>query len=110
MRVRGMGYLWTLCMLLLPVWSVWGQPSYTVTDLGSMMPLAINEDGVIVGSASIAGCKRRCNGSPASRRRLRPWVPVAVRMPSPAPWRRSAMCSRRRSRYSRRLNGTRKAG
>jgi hypothetical protein len=45
MRVRGMGYLWTLCMLLLPVWSVWGQPSYTVMDLGSMMPLAINEDG-----------------------------------------------------------------
>jgi hypothetical protein len=55
MRVRGMVYLWTLCILLLPAWSAWGQPFYTVTDLGSMIPLAINEDGVIVGSASIAG-------------------------------------------------------
>lgn len=55
MRIRGMVYLWTLCILLLPAWSAWGQPFYTVTDLGSMIPLAINEDGVIVGSASIAG-------------------------------------------------------
>jgi uncharacterized membrane protein len=55
MRVRGVVYLCTLCILLLPAWSAWGQPFYTVTDLGSMIPLAINEDGVIVGSATIAG-------------------------------------------------------
>ena len=55
MRIRGMVYLWTLCILLLPAWSAWGQPFYTVTDLGSMIPRPINEDGVIVGSASIAG-------------------------------------------------------
>jgi hypothetical protein len=55
MRVRGMVYLWTLCILLLPAWLAWGQPLYTVTDLGSMTPFAINEDGIIVGSAIITG-------------------------------------------------------
>ena len=65
MRVRGMVYLWTLCILLLPAWSVWGQPFYTVTDLNARIhPRAgwvlghaqdMNDVGQIVGQGWLNG-------------------------------------------------------
>jgi hypothetical protein len=42
-------------ILLVTVGFAWGQPSYTVTDLGSIFPMSVKGDGAIVGSAVISG-------------------------------------------------------
>jgi hypothetical protein len=51
MPVRSMFGLW---ILLVTVGFAWGQPSYTVIDLGSIFPMSVKGDGAIVGSAVIS--------------------------------------------------------
>jgi hypothetical protein len=52
MLARSMFGLW---ILLVTLGFAWGQPSYTVTDLGSIFPMSVKGDGAIVGSAVISG-------------------------------------------------------
>ena len=52
MIARSMFGLW---ILLVTVGFTWGQPSYTVTDLGPIFPMSVKGDGAIVGSAVVSG-------------------------------------------------------
>jgi hypothetical protein len=52
MLARSMFGLW---ILLIAARFAWGQPSYTVTDLGSIFPMSVKGDGAVIGSAVISG-------------------------------------------------------